>query len=188
MLITIALVVVMLLNCIAPILTVDAADMLGVDEPGSETYQFNYQLYAAIVRSLNNYNVSHASSPITFTKDDNTRRITISDEEIAKVEELDLNNAGISSIKGLGIFINLTHLELSANKLTSESDLGELNSLTNLTHLDLSTNNLEDISEIAELIYNIKAYGGEVLLSGQVLSVVTEIELSSDEIVSSCSI
>lgn len=181
MLITIALVVVMLLNCMTPILTVSAADMLGVDEPGSETYQFNYQLYAAIVRSLTNYNNSHESSKIVFTSDDNTRRITISDEEIAKVTELDLNNAGISSIAGLGIFTNLTHLELSANKLTSASSLGELNSLVNLTHLDLSTNNLEDIGEIKTLIYNIKDNGGEVLLSGQVLTVVREIEISEEE-------
>ena len=167
MLISIALITIMLLNCMMPILTVNAAISNG------EEIQLNSKLYKAIKASL-------LLEGIVFGSDDITHTITISPEEKAKVVRLNLNESAISDLTGIEAFSEVTHLELSGNDLSKKSNLSVLNSLTKLNYLDLSTNKLEDVSDISELISKLKTEG-TIILSNQTITQVNSVYVDSEE-------
>lgn len=156
MLISIALITIMLLNCILPLFVVNAAE--------GEEIQLNSKLYTAIVKSLETQGIAYNGSDVTHT-------LFMSEAELSKVTKLNLNEGAISDLTGLEAFSGLTHLELSGNNLSKESNLGVLNTLSNLTYLDLSTNNLDDVSEIFSLISRLKE-NGTIILSGQNVNLV----------------
>ena len=122
MLISIALITIMLLNCILPLFVVNAAE--------GEEIQLNSKLYTAIVKSLETQGIAYNGSDVTHT-------LFMSEAELSKVTKLNLNEGAISDLTGLEAFSGLTHLELSGNNLSKESNLGVLNTLSNLTYLDL---------------------------------------------------
>lgn len=160
-LISIALILIMLLNCILPLVKVNAAE--------SKEIQLNAKLYNAIKSSLNAQKISAECSDLT-------RTIKIAD--ISKVTKLDLNECAISDLTGLENFTSLVHLDLSGNNLTKDSNLNVLNSLSSLDYLDLSTNRLEDVSAITSLINKLKT-NGTILLSSQTVEIVESAELES---------
>lgn len=135
MLISIALIVILLLNCIAPVLKVAA------DTDSAVILESN--LYAAIKAEL-------LKQGINAIYNDAQRTLIISDEEIAKVTTLSLSNCGLTDLKGLEIFTNLTSLDLSSNELNKDSSLEVLNSFK-LSKLDLSSNAIEDVSMISDI-------------------------------------
>lgn len=85
-LISIALITIMLLNCICPLFVVNAAE--------GEEIQLNSKLYTAVKTNLTNQGKSFESNDITHT-------ITISQEELSKITELNLNDSGIYNLTGL---------------------------------------------------------------------------------------
>ncbi len=165
MLISIALIIIMLLNCIMPLFVVNAAE-------GGEI-ELNSKLYTAVKKSLEKQGIS-------FVGNDITHSISITEENKARVTELNLNEGEISDLTGLENFTNLTHLEVSGNNITKDSNLAVLTGLP-LKYLDLSTNQLEDVSEIDELINSIKANNGTVILSGQTVTIVEEAIIDVEE-------
>ena len=165
MLISIALIIIMLLNCIMPVFAASAAE-------GGEI-ELNSKLYTAVKKSLEKQGIS-------FIGNDITHSISITEENKARVTELNLNEGEISDLTGLENFTNLAHLELSGNNITKDSNLAVLTGLP-LKYLDLSTNQLEDVSEIDELINSIKASNGTVILSGQTVTIVNEAIIDVEE-------
>lgn len=165
MLISIALVMIMLLNCMMPLFVVTAAEGEGI--------QLNSKLYSAVKASL-------IEQKIPFTCNDITHTLTLTEENKSKVTEMCLNENAISDLTGLAYFSSLTKLELSGNNLTKDSNLGVLNSLP-LSYLDLSTNQLEDVSEIDALIKSIQDAKGTVVLSGQTVTIVHEAIIDEKE-------
>ena len=165
MLISIALVVIMLLNCMMPLFVVTAAEGEGI--------QLNSKLYNAVKASL-------IEQKIPFTCDDITHTLTLSEENKSKVTGMCLNENAISDLTGLDYFSSLTKVELSGNNLTKDSNLEVLNSLP-LTYLDLSTNQIEDVSAIDALIDSIESKKGTVLLSGQTVTIVYEAIVDESE-------
>ena len=165
MLISIALVVIMLLNCMMPLFVVTAAEGEGI--------QLNSKLYSAVKASLKD-------QKIPFTCNDITHTLTLTEENKSKVTALYLNENAIADLTGLDYFSSVTRLELSGNNLTKDSNLGVLNSLP-LSYLDLSTNQLEDVSEIDALIKSIQDEKGTVVLSGQTVTIVHEAIIDEDE-------
>ena len=149
MLISIALILIMLLNCISPLFVVNAAE--------DNEIVLNSKLYKAVKSSLE-------QQDIDFESNDITHKLII--DNISSITELNLNDGAISDLTGLEVFTGLTRLDLSGNNLNKESNLEVLNSLTSLNYLDLSTNQLDDVSSIASLIDNLKATG-TIILSGQ---------------------
>ena len=140
-LIPIIIVAIMLFNCFMPFTSVFANNV------ASKAIQLNGELYDAIKADLTNEN---RNIKIKASFNDKQRKITISDEELAKVTTLDLSESRISNIEGLEKFTSLVELDLSSNELTKDSDLSILSSLK-LTKLDLSTNMIEDVSSISNL-------------------------------------
>ena len=165
MLISIALVMIMLLNCMMPLFVVTAAEGEGI--------QLNSKLYSAVKASL-------IEQKIPFTCNDIIHTLTLTEENKSKVTEMCLNENAISDLTGLDYFSSLTKLELSGNNLTKDSNLGVLNSLP-LSYLDLSTNQLEDVSEIDALIKSIQDAKGTVVLSGQTVTIVHEAIIDEKE-------
>lgn len=165
MLISIALVMIMLLNCMMPLFVVTAAEGEGI--------QLNSKLYSAVKASL-------IEQKIPFTCNDITHTLTLTEENKSKVTEMCLNENAISDLTGLDYFSSLTKLELSGNNLTKDSNLGVLNFLP-LSYLDLSTNQLEDVSEIDALIKSIQDAKGTVVLSGQTVTIVHEAIIDEKE-------
>ena len=137
MLISIAIVFIMLLNCIAPILELEVA----ATTDSSLVLESN--LYYALKSQLE-------SKEINAIYNDAQRTLIISDEEIAKVTELSLSNGGLTDLTGLEVFTNVKALDLSSNNLTKDSNLEVLNSFE-LTSLDISSNSIEDVSMIANI-------------------------------------
>ena len=137
MLISIALLILMILNCALPVV-VNAGDNTAVS--GDVEITLNGNLYEAIKANL-------MEQEILASYKDAQRTISISQSEIDRVTLLNLSNYEIDDLKGLDIFKNVTSVDLSANKLTHESSLEVLNALP-LEFLDLSSNEIEDISAI----------------------------------------
>ena len=131
----------------------------------NEAISFDSALYAAVKSNLE-------KQSIQATYNDMQHTISISENEIAKVTKLTLSNSGITNLSGLEKFSKVTSLDLSANKLTDESDLSILNSF-NLNFLDLSSNQLSDVSAIT----NIKGIA-TVNLHNQILDKVEVIDNS----------
>ena len=136
MLISIALLFMMILNCIAPVIafTDEAAN-------GDVEITLNSNLYEAVKRSL-------MEQEVIASYNDAQRTITMSKNDIVNVTTLNLSNAEIDDLKGLEVFSSLTTVDLSANKLTKDSSLEVLSNMP-LTYLDLSSNEIEDISGIS---------------------------------------
>ena len=124
MLISIALILIMLLNCISPLFVVNAAE--------DNEIVLNSKLYKAVKSSLE-------QQDIDFESNDITHKLII--DNISSITELNLNDGAISDLTGLEVFTGLTRLDLSGNNLNKESNLEVLNSLTSLNYLDyLQTN------------------------------------------------
>ncbi len=164
-LISIALITIMLLNCILPLFVVNAAE--------NEEIRLNSNLYQAIVASLEKQGIEVECNEITHS-------ITLNDEVISSVKELNLNEKGISDLTGLDVFTSLERLELSGNELDKDSNLDVLNKLPKLKHLDLSTNKLDDVSAISNLIDSLKE-NGTIVLSGQTVTKVETAYVDSEE-------
>ena len=136
MLISIALLFMMILNCIAPVIafTDEAAN-------GDVEITLNSNLYEAVKRSL-------MEQEIIASYNDAQRTITMSKNDVVNVTKLNLSNSEIDDLEGLDVFSSLTNVDLSANKLTKDSSLEVLSNMP-LTYLDLSSNEIEDISGIS---------------------------------------
>ena len=132
MLISIALITIMLLNCMMPLFMVYAAEGEGI--------QLNSTLFYAVVDAIDCVD----NGDVEFKINEGTHTIYISAEELAKVKCLDLAGKGINDLTNLDKFTSLEHLVLSSNDLYSgeESNLSVLDNLTNLVHLNLSENHL----------------------------------------------
>ncbi len=156
MLISIALIVIMLLNCMLPLFVVNAAD--------DQEIKLNSELYESIKKSL-------TTQGIKFEYDDVFRKLVFSNEVLNSITELNLKNSAIADLTGLDTFASLQHLDLSGNNLNKESNLAVLNNLSKLNYLDLSTNQLDDISSISELINNLDKTGTIVLSSQKIVKV-----------------
>lgn len=165
MLISIALIMIMLLNCMMPLFVVNAAT--------GEEIQLNSKLYKAIKEDL-------SKQGIIFECNDITHTLTLSSEVLSSITELNLNEGAIADLTGIDVFTSLTHLELSGNNLSKESNLAVLNNLTSLNYLDLSTNQLDDVSEISSLISSLKE-NGTIVLSGQTITQVQSVYVDNHE-------
>lgn len=111
-------------------------------------------------------------SKATYNDDENI--ITISNEEAENITEIVLEGKEITNLTGLGIFKNITNLDLSANELDENSNLDVINSFTNLQRLDLSSNNIGDVKEI-EAFLNKDNF--ELDLQSQMIKVVDFIDI-----------
>ena len=165
MLISIALVFIMLLNCIMPLIPVHA-------DVSEGDIVLNTKLYKAVKSELMAQN-------IPFTYNDTAKSISIEPEVMAQITKMNLNNKGLYDISGLENFTALKHLELSNNNLSEDSNLGCLSSLP-LEHLDLSTNKVGDVSDIDELISTIQSKNGKVILANQIVTVTAMSQVSED--------
>ena len=176
----VALVIIMLLNCILPLVKVNAEETQ--QNNSLQEIQLNDKLYYAIKSYLTQN--PNANIKAYFNDHDLTIKV-----DPSLIKRLDLNEAGIYDLTGLNAFTNLEHLELSGNKLNKDSNLNVLNSFNNdkFTYLDLSSNQLEDISEISGLVNKLEAgrdAGKEmtIVLSGQHVTMVeTKSDLKSAE-------
>ena len=110
MLISIALVFIMLLNCIMPLIPVHA-------DVSEGDIVLNTKLYKAVKSELMAQN-------IPFTYNDTAKSISIEPEVMAQITKMNLNNKGLYDISGLENFTALKHLELSNNNLSEDSNLG----------------------------------------------------------------
>ncbi len=160
MLISIAIISILLLNCIAPILKVAAGTDIRV--------MFEKNMYAAIKDELQRQG-------ITAIYNDAQRTMIINDEELAKVTSFSLSNSELTDLTGLEVFTNLKELDLSSNELDKTSNLEVLNSFT-LTTLDLSSNEIEDLS----MVTNIKNIS-KLNLHNQKFDVVEVIQIDTTE-------
>ncbi len=165
MLISIALVFIMLLNCIMPLIPVHA-------DVSEGAIVLNTKLYKAVKSEL-------MANNIPFTYSDTEKSITIEPEVMAQITKLNLNNKGLYDISGLENFTALKHLELSSNNLSQDSNLACLSGLP-LEHLDLSTNKIGDVSDIDELISTIHSNGGKVILSNQTVTITAMTQVTKD--------
>lgn len=106
-----------------------------------------------------------------FDYDDNTKTLTILNQNMQEIFELDLANANISDLSGVEKFTSLTSIDLSNNNISSISNLITLHDLDslNLSHnnftsipdeldyaslsvLDLSYNPIEDFSGLEDIV------------------------------------
>ena len=72
----------------------------------------------------------------------------ITEAEMATLDSLDANDAGISDLAGLEFAVNLTYLSLNDNDI---NDISTLANLINLERLWLSNNGIKNISALAKL-------------------------------------
>lgn len=117
--------------------------MLGVNAATQETITLNSSLYKAIKAQLEEKGVFASYNDEQYT-------LTISQDAINMITELNLSNKEISDLTGLDKFANLKSLDLSANDLTKESNLEVLNSF-DLKFLDISSNEISDVSAITNI-------------------------------------
>ena len=168
MFITIALIIVMLLNCIAPMLQAQAAT-------AKTTMSFNSALY----KGLKSY---FQEKEIKASYNDDLHTIQMDENTIASIEELSLKEKGISDITGLDVFTNVKKLILSANSLDENSNLSVLNNFSKLVYLDISSNQISDISSIQALVERLIALDSNAInLSGQNVKLVVDVSLDSNE-------
>ena len=134
-LVAIVLVILLLLQSITPLAyTASAATNSSI------SIQLNSNLYNAIKNSLR-------AQSISATYSDSTCTITITETNLERVTYLDLSNSSIDDLTGLSSFKYVTNINLTANELTVDSNLSELDSLP-LEKLNLSSNKLESVSTI----------------------------------------
>ena len=128
------LIILIVFQSVLPFTTVNATTNLDVEITSSS------ELYAALVKEL-------VAKDINAYYDLANFKIITSQAEIDKITELDLSNAGIDDLTGLGNFTKVTKLNLTSNELTVDSNLAELDKLP-LTSLNLSSNELESVNSI----------------------------------------
>ena len=131
--IVISLILLMIIQCIVPFGGI-------VNAATNVKITLSKELYNAVKRNLISQNIGMQYS-------DDTNTITITDTDLQKVTYMDLSNSSIDDLTGLSSFAYLTNLNLTANELTVDSNLGELDSLP-LEKLNLSSNKLESVSSI----------------------------------------
>ena len=170
MLISIALITIMLLNCMMPLFMVYAAEGEGI--------QLNSTLFYAVVDAIDCVD----NGDVAFEVNEGTHTIYISAEELAKVKCLDLAGKGINDLTNLDKFTSLENLVLSSNDLYSgeESNLSVLDNLTNLVHLNLSENHLDSVADIPatmERLFN--SENGTILLTGQIVNKVVTVDMNT---------
>ena len=170
------LVIIMLMNCIAPVLQVQAAT-------AKTTMSFNSNLY----KGLKSY---FKENNIKAVYNDGLHTIKMENSAIEEVTILRLEQKAISDITGLENFKNLEKLYISANNLSEKSNLGVLNSFTNLNYLDISSNQISDISDFEELVNRLiqienpsKEAGKErgISLSNQKVRLVVDVPLNDTD-------
>ena len=127
------LVLTMLLQSVVPFTTAYAATSVAIT--------LNSKLYSAVKEDLQRQG-------ITAEYKDANGIIVISESELERVTELNLENKEIDDLTGLDSFKNVTKLNLHANELTTESNLSVLDGLK-LNDLDLSSNKLESVKSIS---------------------------------------
>ena len=76
------------------------------------------------------------------------RGTPITQEDMNRLTDLDVQNQGIANLTGLEFATNLTFLQLKSNRI---EDISPLGNLTQLTDLHLGGNRIEDISPLANL-------------------------------------
>jgi len=126
------LIITILLQSVIPLTMVNAST--------SVVITLNSNLYKAVKNQLEVKGISASYV-------DANSKIIIEDSELSRVTSLDLSNSKIDDLTGLDAFSKVTELNLTANELTSESNLGVLDNL-NLVKLNLSSNKLESIKSI----------------------------------------
>lgn len=131
--IVISLILLIIIQCIVPFDGI-------VNAATNVKITLSKELYNAVKRNLISQNIGMQYS-------DDTNTITITDTDLQKVTYMDLSNSSIDDLTGLSSFAYLTNLDLTANELTVDSNLGELDSLP-LEKLNLSSNKLESVSSI----------------------------------------
>ena len=168
MLISIALIIVMLLNCVAPVVQVQAATE-------KTTLTFNRTLY----KSLKTY---FTEKGIKAVYNDGLHTIKMENSVIANVKELSLKEKGIKDITGLDSFTGVERLILSGNELDENSNLSILNNFENLNYLDISSNQISDITEIQSLVERLIALDSNAInLTGQIVRKVIDVSQDSQE-------
>ena len=128
------LIVLIVFQSVLPFTMVSAATSYDVEITSDS------ELYVALVKQL-------VSKDINAYYDVANFKIMTSQAEIEKITELDLSNAGIDDLTGLGSFTSVTKLNLTSNELTVDSNLAELDKLP-LTDLNLSSNEIESVNSI----------------------------------------
>lgn len=146
-----------LLNCILPVLQVNAANVGVV---------FDNELYVALKSRLGS----------SATYNDTLKTINIPSAVISEITELNLSNCKIDDLTGLDAFYALRKLDLSSNELTHESNLSVLGSIPTLRYLDLSSNKIEDLNDVA-MLSNIQTLN----LHNQVITKTEIIEVDTSE-------
>ena len=112
------------------------------DINAQQTISFNDEnLYNAIKEQLHSKNIE-------YTANDTNKTLTMTQENINKVEILELINKEITDITGLETFKNLKTLDLGQNQIT---DINAISGLTNLQTLSLGKNKISDIGAISSL-------------------------------------
>ena len=113
------------------------------DINAQQTISFNDEnLYNAIKEQLHSKNIE-------YTANDTNKTLTMTQENINKVEILELINKEITDITGLETFKNLKTLDLGQNQIT---DINAISGLTNLQMLSLGENHkISDIGAISSL-------------------------------------
>ena len=134
MFLTVLLIVLIVCQSVLPFSMVSATTSYDVEITS------NSQLFYALVEELTAKKINAYYDYANF-------RIITSQSEIEKVTELDLSNAEIDDLTGLGSFSSVTKLNLTSNELTQESNLAELDKLP-LTNLNLSSNEIESVDSI----------------------------------------
>ena len=132
------LIVLIVFQSVLPFTMVSAATSYDVEITSDS------ELYVALVKQL-------VSKKINAYYDVANFKIMTSQAEIEKITELDLSNAGIDDLTGLGSFTSVTKLNLTSNELTVDSNLAELDKLP-LTDLNLSSNEIESVIQLQHLI------------------------------------
>ena len=112
------------------------------DINAQQTISFNdINLYNAIKEQLHSKNIE-------YTANDTNKTLTMTQENIDKVERFGLDEKNISDLTGLEKFRKLQVLYLQNNQI---SDISALSNLTNLQELYLYTNQISDISAVSGL-------------------------------------
>ena len=129
------LIILIVFQSVLPFTTVNATTFDVVITSSSE-------LFTALTKELTEKNVDAYYDYANF-------RIFTYQAEIEKITELNLSNAEIDDLTGLGKFTSVTKLNLTSNELTVDSNLAELDKLP-LTNLNLSSNEIESVSSITK--------------------------------------
>ena len=146
MLISITLIFCLLLSYITPFSVVFAADDVPDPEPAGDTVlTLNVELYKGIRDNMIEYSI-----PGIYN--DAQRTLKLTPEAVEQVTTLKLSNYGIRDLTGLGAFHNVKYLDLSANELSENSHLDEINNLVKLSepegYLDLSSNEIRSLASV----------------------------------------